>query len=147
MHRMTVMAAAFLAAGAATALAAGQAAPGLATTQVLRTERTTAGQRIAVPAHPTVIVSIATIAVGGRTPVHKHPYQRYVYVLAGELTVSTVPGHGAMPVVRHYKAGDFLPEMRDMWHFGSNAGADEVKLLVIDQVPAGTTTNIVLKTP
>ena len=146
MRTLAITAASFVlgavVAGSAFSLAAGmQALPG----QFLRTSQTVTGQTIEVPAHPDVIAAIVTIPAGGRTPVHKHPYQRYVYILAGSLDVSTAPGKGAMPTIRHYKPGDFLPEMRDQWHFGVNAGHDEVKLLVIDQVPSGTPANMVMQ--
>ena len=45
------------------------------------------------------------------------------------------------------KAGDFVVEMQDTWHYGINNGSVPVKLLVIDQVPAGAPNNLVPKTP
>jgi quercetin dioxygenase-like cupin family protein len=128
------------------------------TKPVARTNRTATGQPIAVAAAPEVIVSLTTIAVHGKLPVHKHPHQRYVYVLEGTLIVARVvcpPDDPASRVstarpctefaVHTYKAGDFIAEMRDTWHTGRNGGEMWVKLLVIDQVPAGTRTNTVLR--
>ena len=120
-------------------------------TPVARVDKTVTGQALAAPAHPEIVVSQTTVAVHGRLPVHKHPYQRYVYVLAGTLIVTRVScgAERAAPctkVEEHtYKAGDFIAEMRDAWHWGRNAGNEWVKLLVIDQVPAGTASNVVLR--
>jgi hypothetical protein len=33
--------------------------------------------------------------------------------------------------------------MQDTWHYGKNNGRTPVKLLVIDQVPPGVTSNVV----
>ena len=80
-----------------------------------------------------VAASIFDIAPGATLPVHKHPFPRYGYVLAGTLKVTNVDtGKSDM-----FKAGDFIVEMIDQWHQGSNIGADPVKLLVIDQIEAG----------
>jgi quercetin dioxygenase-like cupin family protein len=45
------------------------------------------------------------------------------------------------------KAGDFVVEMMDTWHYGINNGPVPVKLLVIDQVPTGAANNMVAKKP
>jgi quercetin dioxygenase-like cupin family protein len=128
------------------------------TTPVVKTDRTAAGQPIAVPVQPTVIVSHTTIAVRGKLPVHKHPHQRYVYVIEGTLAVSRIICPADDPKIRAstarpcyefgartYKAGDFIAEMRDIWHTGRNVGEEWVKLVVIDQVPAGAPSNMVLR--
>ena len=39
--------------------------------------------------------------------------------------------------LRSVSTSDFIVEMIDQWHQGSNIGADPVKLLVIDQIEAG----------
>ena len=54
-------------------------------------------------------------------------------MLAGTLQVTNVDT-GKSDV---FKAGDFIVEMIDQWHRGSNIGADPVKLVVIDQIEAG----------
>jgi quercetin dioxygenase-like cupin family protein len=74
-------------------------------------------------------------------PVHKHPYPRYAYVQAGHLTVYA-PDTGQR---YDYKAGDFIVEVIDEWHYGENTGGEPVELLVIDQVPEGRSSNTVLK--
>ena len=80
------------------------------------------------------------IPAGAALPVHKHPRPRYAYVLAGRLQVST--GDGAKRF--EYGPGDFIVEMLDEWHYGKTLGTEAVKLLVIDQAPAGET-NTILK--
>jgi len=44
-------------------------------------------------------------------------------------------------------AGDFVAEMMNTWHYGINNGSVPVKLFVIDEVPHGTPSNLVPKTP
>ena len=141
MNRTAVAAAAFaFAAGAA--LATEIARPDAVTTPVVRTAKTAIGQPIETPAHPELIVALTTIPVHGATRVHKHPWQRCVYVLAGQLRVTDM----ATGEARDYRPGDFIAEMRGAYHFGANTGADPVKLLVIDAVPPGTTSNVVMQT-
>ena len=43
------------------------------------------------------------------------------------------------------KKGDFLVEMNDTWHYGQNNGTVPVKILIIDHLPKGVTSNVVLK--
>ena len=76
------------------------------------------------------------IPAGAKLPVHKHPSPRYAYVLAGTLRVATADESRSW----EYKAGDFIVEMIDAWHYGMNTGAEPVRLLVIDQVEAGRET-------
>jgi len=113
----------------------------MATTPVVQTRTTNVGQAIVVPAHPTVIVSQSTIPPGGRTPTHKHPYQRYVYVLDGTLTVVDETTGQTFEI----KSGGFLAEMVNRWHHGENRGTTSVRLVAIDQVPEGTGGNMVMK--
>ncbi|PDS67847.1 cupin domain-containing protein, partial [Rhizobium phaseoli] len=61
----------------------------VAATPILRTDRTIAGQPIIVPRKDVeVIASIYEIAPGATLPIHQHRYQRYGYVLSGEITVT-----------------------------------------------------------
>jgi quercetin dioxygenase-like cupin family protein len=106
----------------------------IVTREILSTTRTAAGQPIVLPPGPVrLIVTQYDIAPGATLPVHKHPYQRYAYVLAGALTV-TETDTGAK---HDYKAGDVVVEMVERWHSGQNLGTEPVRLLVIDQVPDG----------
>jgi quercetin dioxygenase-like cupin family protein len=102
---------------------------------------TALGQKIALPqGDAEVTVLTYDIPPGARLPVHKHPYPRYAYVLAGRLKVST--GDDAKSF--DYGPGDFIVEMLDTWHYGETVGSETVKLLVIDQAPPGAT-NTLLK--
>jgi quercetin dioxygenase-like cupin family protein len=114
----------------------------VAISAILSTTVTAAGQPIVLPTgHVRLIASMYEIAPGVSLPVHEHPYPRYGYVLAGDLTV-TDKQSGAQST---YKAGDFIVEMVDRWHFGQNTGTVPVRLLVIDQVPEAAIGNTVLQ--
>ena len=118
---------------AAHALDSGATAP-VVVTPVKTTAVTSTGQPLILPQkNVEVTASIYDIAPGATLPVHKHPFARYAYVLAGTLQVTNVDT-GKSDV---FKAGDFIVEMIDQWHRGSNIGADPVKLVVIDQIEAG----------
>lgn len=115
------------------ALDSGAAAP-VVVTPVRTTAVTATGQPLVLPRENVeTTASIYDIAPGATLPVHKHPFARYAYVLAGTIEVTNVDT-GKRDV---YKTGDFIVEMIDQWHKGSNIGADPVKLLVIDQIEAG----------
>jgi len=117
----------------ASALDSGAAAP-VVVTPVKTSDVTSTGQPIILPQkNVEVSASIFDIAPGATLPVHKHPFPRYGYVLAGTLKVTNVDT-GKSDI---FKTGDFIIEMIDQWHQGSNIGADPVKLLVIDQIEAG----------
>ncbi len=103
------------------------------TTRVFSAMTTASGQPIALPKNAEVIVWMYEIPVGAKLAVHKHPSPRYAYVLAGTLRVATADESRSW----EYKAGDFIVEMIDAWHYGMNTGAGPVRLLVIDQVEAG----------
>ncbi len=108
----------------------------------LSTARTTAsGQPITAPPGPMqVTASIAVIPPGGATPVHRHPFLRYDYVLEGRLQVTNLDT-GKVDVV---KAGDFVVDPVGQWHQGRALDGKGVRLLVIDQAPPGQS-NTVLK--
>src|SRR5262249_16734519 len=135
MRTIFIAAASFvLGAATAAAIATEVAQPDAVTTPLARTTTTATAQPTMVLAKPEVIVALTTIPANGATHVHKHPYQRFVYVLSGNLRVAnmTTGGHN------DYKPGTFVAEMRDTYHFGAPADGHEVKLLVIDLVPPGT---------
>jgi quercetin dioxygenase-like cupin family protein len=102
---------------------------------------TVTGQPIVVPAEPDVVVSIATFQPGKGIPEHKHLYPHLVYVLDGELTVTNTETGKTFTV----KKGEFTAEMENTWHYGTNNGKEPTRLLVIDEVPQGTETNMVKK--
>src|ERR1700756_4849586 len=81
---------------------------------LVTTDKTLLGQPLVLPKHdPQLIVSIYDIAPGARLPRHKHPFSRYAYVLAGELTIEFDGGEQ-----RHYRTGEVVVEAVDTWHFG-----------------------------
>lgn len=108
---------------------------------IARTNTTVTGQPIVVPQNPNVVVSIATFPPGARLPEHRHPGPHYVYVLEGVLTVVNTETNKTFEV----KAGDFVVEMVDTWHYGINNGTVPVKLLVIDQLAPGVASNMKLR--
>ncbi len=108
-------------------------APKVVVKPVLTTTTTASGQPIAVPANPQVIVSTYEIPAGASLPFHKHPFLRYAYVMAGDLSVVNRDTNETY----RYKTGDFIVEVLDQWHMGRNEGKTPVKLLVIDQVEPG----------
>ncbi|MGD9540901.1 cupin domain-containing protein [Methylocystis sp.] len=112
--------------------------PAETVTEIARTTKTATGQPIALPQGPTqVVASIYSLVPGARLPEHKHPFQRYAYVLEGELRVQQADASS-----RVYRAGDFIVESVDGWHFGAAAETGPVKLLVIDQAPPGAEVTI-----
>jgi quercetin dioxygenase-like cupin family protein len=121
-------------------LAAGASHAQEATATRLYSATTSAlGQPITLPAgNAEVVVWMYEIPAGARLPVHKHPFPRYAYVLAGTLQVSTADDARTWT----YKAGDFLIEMIDAWHYGTNIGTEPVRLLVIDQVEQGRSNTV-----
>jgi quercetin dioxygenase-like cupin family protein len=116
-------------------------APKISVQPIARTGTTITGEKIVVPPNPDVVTSIATFPPGAELPVHKHPYPHYVYVLDGVLTVFNTDTSKSFTV----KKGDFIVETNANWHYGKNEGTVPVKLLVIDQLPAGTKSNMTLK--
>lgn len=112
------------------AIADSTPAPPVVVREVFSGSTTAAGQPIVLPGKDArLVVSTFDIDPGARLPVHKHPFPRYAYVLAGTLTVTDVESGEA----KTYSAGDVIVEMIDRWHFGANTGTLPVKLLVIDQ--------------
>lgn len=116
-------------------------APKITVEKIIETDKTVIGQPIVMPKDPTLVVTFATFPPGSRLPVHKHPYPHYGYMLEGELTVVNVETGKSSTI----KKGDFLVEMNDTWHYGVNNGTEPVKLLIIDHLPKGVTSNVVLK--
>jgi quercetin dioxygenase-like cupin family protein len=103
---------------------------------------TASGQAIAFPQGPgRVVVSEYTIAPGAVLPLHQHPYPRVAYVLQGMLEV-TDKDTGQ---VFNYKPGDVVIEVIGQRHFGRTTGADAVRLIVLDTVPADAAGNVVIE--
>jgi quercetin dioxygenase-like cupin family protein len=133
-----------LVAGSGIALAADAPAsppPGVTSVLVTDASKTILGQPIVVPANPHVIVTLTTIAPGAHLPKHIHPYARFGYILEGAITVTNLETQETYVS----KAGDFVVDLRDQVHEAVNAGTVPVKVLTIDQVPVGVSTNLVPK--
>jgi quercetin dioxygenase-like cupin family protein len=110
-------------------------------TRIFSAVTTNSGQSIVLPkSNVEVVVWMYDIPGGSKLPVHKHPFQRYAYVLSGTLQVTDVEDARTFS----YKPGDFIIEMVDGWHYGTNNGKEPVRLLVIDQVEKGQA-NTILK--
>jgi len=137
--RAVVMAGVVLLGGATLVQAAD--APKISVEPIARTGTTITGEKIVVPQNPDVVASIATFPPGAALPIHKHPYPHYVYVLDGVLTVINEDTGKTFTV----KKGDFVVETNANWHYGKNEGTTPVKLLVIDQLPAGVTSNMTVR--
>lgn len=129
-----------LAASVAT-LAHAADAPKITIEKVIDTDKTAISQPIVMPKDPTLVATVATFPPGSRLPVHKHPYPHYGYMLEGILTVTNVETGKSFDI----KKGEFLVEMNDTWHYGQNNGKTDVKMLIIDHLPKGVTSNVVLK--
>ena len=111
--------------------------------EIVRTTKNDVGQAITVPSgHLQLVVSTYDIAPGARLPEHKHPFERYAYVIQGDLMVEQV---GSSP--RVYHAGEFVVESVNRWHFGQAIGEVPVKLLVIDQLPPGRKATVLRSRP
>ena len=108
-------------------------------TPLASTDKTVIGQPITAPEHPTVIATIVTFQPGDKTAKHKHPWPHYGYVLEGVLTITNSETGQSFAV----KAGEFLVEMQNTAHVGENRGSVPVKILIVDTVPAGLTSNSV----
>jgi quercetin dioxygenase-like cupin family protein len=121
--------------------AAGRDVPAAAveTKEILSTTVTAGGQPLVLPTGTVrLIASTYVIARDAALPVHKHPFARYAYVLAGRLTVTDAENGREFA----YKEGDVVVELIGRWHSGRNTGDEPVRLLVIDQVPDGEKSTI-----
>jgi quercetin dioxygenase-like cupin family protein len=121
--------------------AAGRDAPATAVEvrEILSTTVTAGGQPIVLPTGTVrLIASTYVIPKDVALPVHKHPFARYAYVLAGRLTVTDDENGREFA----YGPGDLVVELIGRWHSGRNTGDEPVRLLVIDQVPDGEKSTI-----
>jgi quercetin dioxygenase-like cupin family protein len=124
----------------------GQAATGHAvansvTKPIVRTATTIAGQPLRLPGGRAEMVAAAVdIPAGGSTPIHQHPWSRFVYVERGPLRVVN-HDTGKM---RDFQTGDVFLEVVFQWHEG-RAIAGPVRVIVIDVVPPGVNNSIMRK--
>jgi quercetin dioxygenase-like cupin family protein len=109
--------------------------------QLLSTRVTASGQAIIPPPKALqVTATLAEIGPGESTPVHKHPFLRYDYVLEGRLAVTNFDT-GKTDVV---SAGQFVVDPINQWHQGKSLDGKRARLLIIDQTPVGAS-NLILK--
>lgn len=109
---------------------------------IFHSSETIAKQPVQFPAGPIdIAASIFTIQPGASLPVHRHPYPRLGYVLSGTITVY----NEETKLSQTFKPGDVIVESVAKWHSGTNPGREPLKLLVIDEAPAGAQTTEVRK--
>ncbi|HSV01913.1 MAG TPA: cupin domain-containing protein [Phenylobacterium sp.] len=123
--------------------AAAQAPPKPVTTTLKTLSATSAGQPIVLPPGPVqATVSETTVPPHGQIAPHKHPYPRYVYVLAGRVRViNLVTGQ-----TYELKAGDMSLDPVDQWHKAEALGDGPARLIALDQTPPGVS-NVVRQAP
>ncbi len=111
--------------------------------KLLATTTTSSGQPIALPQGPVqVTATISEIGPGATTPVHRHPFPRYGYVMAGRLQVTNLE----TGVVKVFTTGEFVVDPVGQWHQGHALDGKPVRLLIIDQTPPHQS-NMVLRDP
>ena len=106
---------------------------------LLNPSTTVSGQPIVLPqGNVQLITSMYEIPPGAKLPEHEHNYQRYGYLLAGQLRITNTETGKS----QEFKPGDFIVESRGQWHKAENIGAEPIKLLVIDQIKPGESTTV-----
>lgn len=95
---------------------------------VLTTSRTVLDEPLAhADGSPLTVSSmIVTIDPGEETAWHKHGVPVYIYVLSGAVTVD----YGDQGT-RAFGAGGSFMEAMDVWHRGTNRGAEPVRILAV----------------
>lgn len=102
-------------------------------------DQTLTAQPIELPSGPVrVTISEMSIPAGARLPRHRHPFARYVHVLAGRLAVRDL----TTGVVVELGPKDWAVDIVETWHEGQALGDEPVRLLLIEQAPAGAVTTL-----
>lgn len=110
------------------------------TTPLVRTGRTISNQPLRLPqGNAEVVAAAIDIPAGGATPIHQHPWSRFVYVERGPVRIIN---HDTGEI-RDFATGTLLPEVIAQWHEG-RALTSPVRLVVIDLVPPGVS-NMAMK--
>jgi quercetin dioxygenase-like cupin family protein len=108
------------------------------TTQLVRTGRTISDQPLKLPQGPAEVAAAAIeIPAGGATPIHQHPWSRFVYVERGPVRIVN---HDTGRT-QDFQAGTLLPEVVSQWH-EARALTAPVRLIVIDVVPPGVNNTV-----
>ena len=125
---------AFVAAGLLLATGPAFAAGEPVATPVGSFTTTNTGQPIMPPAGP-VQVTVQTVEIPARgvLPPHRHPYQRYGYILSGRIRVDNLDTGQSVT----YGPGEAIIEALGQWHTGVALDGAPVRILVFDQTPPG----------
>ena len=124
-HRRLAAALVLIASSAGPAAAQDKGYPAV---PLLATSTSIVGETLSYPTSgpARVTAAIVTLAPGERTIVHRHGVPLFAYILEGELTVD-YGAHGT----RTYRAGQAFMEAMAVPHFGSNTGAQPVRLIAV----------------
>lgn len=102
-------------------------------------DATLSGQPIRAPSGDLrVTVTQTVVPVGGRLPVHKHPYPRVAHIVSGRFKITNLD----TGQVREAVAGDWMVDAVDQWHEAEVVGDEPVRLMTVDQAPAGAAVTI-----
>lgn len=107
---------------------AGAEDSGVREVPLLSTGNTVTGETLHYPTSgpARVTAAVATLVPGMRTILHRHGAPLFAYILEGEITVD----YGDRGT-RTYHQGEALMEAMDVPHFGTNTGAQPVRLLIL----------------
>ena len=112
---------------------------GLVTTPLVRSSKTISGQPLRLPQGDAEVAAAAIeIPAGGATPIHQHPWSRFVYVERGPVRIINHDTGDS----RDFQSGAFLPEVVAQWHEGRAIGPTAARLIVIDLVPPGVNNTV-----
>lgn len=115
--------------------------PKVVTTPILRSGQTISSQPLKLPQGAAEMAAAAIeIAPGGATPIHQHPWSRFVYVEKGPVRVVNHDTGATLD----FQAGQVLPEVVGQWH-EARALRSTARLIVIDIVPPGVNNTIMRK--
>lgn len=108
------------------------------TTLIIRSGQTVSNQPLKLPQGPAEMVAAAIeIPAGGATPIHQHPWSRFVYVEKGPVRIVNHDTGATLD----FQSGQVLPEVVAQWHEG-RALDTPARLIVIDVVPPGVNNTV-----
>lgn len=115
------------------------ARPGPVIRVLATADTTSSGQPITLPQGPLrITLSEVVVPVGGALPVHKHPFQRYGYVVSGRLLITNLDTGKSFEA----RTGDLVMDPVDQWHAATVVGSEPVHLLTFDQAPPGVSNTV-----
>jgi len=136
-YTMAILGAALVSADASPTLARQSQPPAPILKPLLQTQTTVSGQPLKLPpAAAELTATIVTIAPGGATPIHRHPWSRFAYVEQGPLRLIN---HATGKTV-DFQSGSVIVESVGQWHEGRALGPKPAKLIVFDLAPPGAAT-------